>query len=79
MKPYTGADMLGDLTRRLAIDESPTSGDADSALMTPRSPSSEYTSFRIGPYKLLSMLGEGGFGCVYLADQEQPVRRKVAL
>jgi serine/threonine protein kinase len=25
------------------------------------------------------MLGEGGFGCVYLADQEHPVRRKVAL
>ena len=71
--------MRGDLTRRLAIDESPTSGEADSALMTPRSPSSEYTSFRIGPYKLVSMLGEGGFGCVYLADQEQPVRRKVAL
>jgi serine/threonine protein kinase len=71
--------MRGDLTRRLAIDDSPTSGDADSALMTPRSPSSEYTSFRIGPYKLLNMLGEGGFGCVYLAEQELPVRRKVAL
>lgn len=34
---------------------------------------------RIGPYKLISVLGEGGFGVVYLAEQEQPVRRQVAL
>lgn len=30
-------------------------------------------------YKLLSSLGEGGFGIVYLAEQSEPVRRKVAL
>ena len=30
-------------------------------------------------YKTLSKLGEGGFGIVYLADQTEPVRRKVAL
>src|SRR4051794_22099079 len=33
----------------------------------------------IGPYKLLQVIGEGGFGTVYLAEQEQPVRRRVAL
>jgi serine/threonine protein kinase/tetratricopeptide (TPR) repeat protein len=33
----------------------------------------------IGPYKLLEQIGEGGFGVVYLAQQTQPVRRKVAL
>ena len=33
----------------------------------------------IGPYKLLEVIGEGGFGLVYMADQQQPVRRKVAL
>src|SRR5208282_2893396 len=33
----------------------------------------------IGPYKLLEQIGEGGFGIVYLAEQKQPVRRKVAL
>src|SRR5262249_36450412 len=33
----------------------------------------------IGPYKLLEQMGGGGFGVVLLADQQQPVRRKVAL
>lgn len=33
----------------------------------------------IGPYKLLQVIGEGGFGTVYLAAQERPVRRRVAL
>jgi len=34
---------------------------------------------RIGPYRLLQPLGEGGMGSVYLAEQEKPVRRRVAL
>ncbi|HVJ82161.1 MAG TPA: serine/threonine-protein kinase, partial [Planctomycetia bacterium] len=33
----------------------------------------------IGPYKLLEQIGEGGFGAVYMAEQLEPVRRKVAL
>jgi serine/threonine protein kinase len=33
----------------------------------------------IGPYKLLQLIGEGGFGLVYMAEQEAPVRRRVAL
>ncbi len=33
----------------------------------------------IGPYKLLQEIGEGGMGKVYMAEQEKPVRRRVAL
>jgi serine/threonine protein kinase len=33
----------------------------------------------IGPYKLLQEIGAGGFGVVYMAEQQRPVRRKVAL
>jgi serine/threonine protein kinase len=34
---------------------------------------------RIGRYKLLEQIGEGGCGVVYMAEQEEPIRRKVAL
>jgi serine/threonine protein kinase/tetratricopeptide (TPR) repeat protein len=34
---------------------------------------------QIGPYKLLEEIGQGGMGVVYLAEQHEPVRRKVAL
>ena len=33
----------------------------------------------IGPDKLLEQIGEGGFGLVFMAEQQHPVRRKVAL
>jgi serine/threonine protein kinase/tetratricopeptide (TPR) repeat protein len=33
----------------------------------------------IGPYRLLEQIGEGGMGLVFMAEQTQPVRRKVAL
>jgi serine/threonine protein kinase/tetratricopeptide (TPR) repeat protein len=33
----------------------------------------------IGPYKLLEQIGEGGFGVVFMAEQTQPLRRRVAL
>src|SRR5580704_4470326 len=40
---------------------------------------SEETQDRIGRYNLLQQIGEGGCGIVYLAEQDKPVRRRVAV
>lgn len=39
----------------------------------------EQCGARVGRYKLLQRIGEGGCGVVYMAEQEEPVRRRVAL
>jgi serine/threonine protein kinase/tetratricopeptide (TPR) repeat protein len=62
--------------RRLGkIDDRP----AQIAAPSPQELPLEGPGTRIGPYRLLEQIGEGGFGIVYIADQTQPVRRKVAL
>jgi hypothetical protein len=43
------------------------------------SPVTEKPGDKIGRYKILQQLGEGGCGVVYMAEQEEPVRRRVAL
>jgi eukaryotic-like serine/threonine-protein kinase len=43
------------------------------------SPIGEKPGDRVGRYKLLQQIGEGGCGVVFMAEQEQPVRRRVAL
>ncbi len=61
--------------------------DAGSFLEPPRpnlaatveEPITEHPGTLIGPYKLLEQIGEGGFGVVFMAEQQQPIRRKVAL
>ena len=47
--------------------------------LTTQSPLAEGPGTTIGRYKLLELIGEGGFGAVYMADQKEPVRRRVAL
>ena len=42
-------------------------------------PLTEKPGDRIGHFKLLQQIGEGGCGVVYMAEQEQPIRRRVAL
>jgi serine/threonine protein kinase/tetratricopeptide (TPR) repeat protein len=44
-----------------------------------KAPLQEGPGATIGPYRLLQQLGEGGFGVVFLAEQTEPVARKVAL
>jgi serine/threonine protein kinase/regulator of sirC expression with transglutaminase-like and TPR domain len=48
-------------------------------MVTIDDPLSERPGMVIGPYKLLEQIGEGGFGVVYMAEQTEPIRRKVAL
>jgi WD40 repeat protein/serine/threonine protein kinase len=42
-------------------------------------PLTERSGTVIGPYKLLQQIGEGGMGVVYMAEQQEPIRRRVAL
>src|SRR5262245_46415298 len=44
-----------------------------------RLPAAERPGAGIGQYKLMELIGEGGMGLVFVAEQQKPVRRKVAL
>ncbi len=63
----------------------PGSGKAPSSSLVRSDPRDEISEFaenigdRIGRYKLREKIGEGGCGIVYVAEQEEPVRRRVAL
>jgi hypothetical protein len=84
---YLDQACAGDESLRAEVDEllgaieragnflggsSPTDGTVDL-------PITERPGTVIDRYKLLEQIGEGGFGVVFMAEQEEPVRRKVAL
>jgi eukaryotic-like serine/threonine-protein kinase len=51
----------------------PGTGLSDESLFT------EKPGYKIGPYKLLQQIGAGGCGIVYMAEQDEPIHRRVAL
>src|SRR5262245_13156645 len=75
------AGLLGVLGRASGFLEVSASLAAESAATRDDQPEEQVEAAGdiVGPYKLLEQIGEGGFGVVYMAEQTQPVRRKVAL
>src|SRR5207244_1059015 len=68
-------ERAGGFMKAPAISLSPAVGTG----ATRQFPFPEKPGDKIGHYKLLEQIGEGGCGVVYVAEQEQPVRRRVAL
>ena len=62
-------------------DEDPTflASPAEDVRDLPGAVAAEGPGTRIGPYKLLRPIGEGGMGTVFLAEQTEPLRRQVAV
>src|SRR5262245_43915550 len=73
-QPALGPGGTGDSERGTGAEEGGSNGEA-----TGPPPLAEGPGTVLGPYKLLQQIGEGGMGMVYLAEQAQPVQRKVAL
>ncbi|MHC4062735.1 MAG: serine/threonine protein kinase, partial [Planctomycetota bacterium] len=70
-------EQLKRLLTAIGLEKSSASEKSDQ--MASSAPSMGELGDRIGRYKLLSVLGEGGMGIVCLAEQKHPIRRQVAL
>jgi serine/threonine protein kinase len=63
----------------LAHKEADALDPVEDAILTTDGPALDRPGAVIGAYKLLQQIGEGGMGTVFMAEQEHPVRRRVAL
>ena len=73
-------ELRAEVERLLGIDAHVgSSGELEGADGSARIGSSESRPEWVGPFRILSRLGEGGFGVVYLAEQTEPIRRRVAV
>ncbi|MCI0533642.1 MAG: protein kinase [Verrucomicrobiales bacterium] len=70
--------LLGAFERATGLLGEPAALESAKSLVSSHSVT-EQVGDKIGRYKLLQQIGEGGCGVVYMAEQEEPVRRKVAL